>query len=63
MTYGGEEFGSTGVFFYTPSGALVEVNTAGDIPVYSDAPQSLTSKPALVYNEQPVTSGVVKGTP
>lgn len=63
MTYGGEEFGDTGVFFYTPSGALIELNTTGDIPIYSDAPQALTSKPALVYNEQPVTSGVVKGTP
>jgi hypothetical protein len=63
MTYGGEEFGSTGVFFYTPSGALIELNTTGDIPVYSDAPQQLTSKPLLIDNGAAVTSGKVKGTP
>lgn len=59
-TYGGEEGGPSGVFFYTTSNVLVELG--GTVSwFYSDAPLNLTSKPILVLpiHEAP-TSGVVK---
>ncbi len=57
-TYGGEEGGPQGVFFFTTSGALIELggNTTW---FYSDAPLDLTTKPVVVYNNQAPTSGKV----
>lgn len=57
-TYGGEEGGPSGVYFYTTAGALVELG--GTVSwFYSDAPMSLTTKPTIVYNDTKPTSGQV----
>lgn len=57
-TYGGEEGGPNGVFFFTTAGALVELG--GNVNwFYSDSPLALTSKPLMVYNNTAPTSGQV----
>ncbi len=45
-TYGGEEGGPAGVFFFTTSGALIELG-GGVTWQYSDAPLHVVSKPVL----------------
>lgn len=47
-SYGPEEGGPNGVFFFTPSGALVEYNGLWN---YSDVPLNLTSKPLITMDE------------
>ena len=46
-SYGPEEGGQNGIFFFTTSGVLVEWNGLWQ---YSDAPLELTSKPLLLMN-------------
>jgi len=57
-TYGGEEGGPSGVFFFTTAGALVELGGNTNW-FYSDAPLALTSKPVMIYNNNAPTSGAV----
>lgn len=60
-TYGGEEGGPQGVFFFTTGGALVELG--GNVSwFYSDTPLGLTSKPIINVNSKAAsTSGKVPG--
>jgi hypothetical protein len=58
-TYGGEEGGDAGVFFFTTADALVELGGPVDW-FYSDAPLHLVSKPILSDNTNAApTSGIV----
>lgn len=47
-SYGPEEGGQNGIFFFTTSGVLVEWN---GLWVYSDAPLNITSKPLIIVDE------------
>jgi hypothetical protein len=54
-SYGGEEGGQTGIFFFTTTGVLVEWNGLWE---YSDAPLTLTTPPLITIsaNAQPSTT-------
>ncbi len=59
-SYGPEEGGTNGIFFFTTSGVLVEWN---GLWLYSDAPLNLTTKPLIVIDETAKpssTAGVLK---
>lgn len=60
-TYGGEEGGPSGVFFFTTSDVLVELGGNTNW-FYSDAPLNLTSKPIidLPVSAKPTSGGVGK---
>lgn len=59
-TYGGEECGQNGIFWFTPSNQYESVCIGGAIPFYSDAPMNLTTKPLLTLPiSTKVTSGAV----
>jgi hypothetical protein len=60
-SYGPEEGGENGIFFFTTNGVLVEYN---GIWLYSDAPLGLSSAPLIKMdaNAQPTTRGNVLGT-
>jgi hypothetical protein len=62
-TYGGEEGGPNGVFFFTTGGSLVELG--GNVSwFYSDTPLGLTNKPSIIVNSNAApTSGKASGTP
>jgi hypothetical protein len=63
MTYGGEEGGPGGVFFFTTGGSLVELGGSATW-VYSDTPLGLTNKPSIIVNSDATpTTAKVSGTP
>jgi hypothetical protein len=61
-SYGPEEGGDNGIFFFTTGGVLVEYN---GLWLYSDAALELTSAPLLVMSEdaKPTSTAGVLGTP
>jgi hypothetical protein len=61
-SYGPEEGGDSGIFFFTTAGVLVEYN---GLWMYSDAAMELSSPPLLVMGEdaKPSSTAGVLGTP